>query len=53
MSIVMILEMTDQFQLTVPVMLACGAAHAISTRFGARPLFGNPIDLPRGQTEPR
>ena len=36
--------MTDQFQLTVPVMLACGVAHAISTQFGAKPIYGNPIE---------
>jgi CIC family chloride channel protein len=46
MAIVMVLEMTNQFQLTVPVMLACGVAYAISTQFGARPLYGNPIELP-------
>ncbi len=46
MSIVMVLEMTNQFQLTVPVMLACGVAHAISTQFGVKPLYGNPIELP-------
>ncbi len=44
MAIVMVLEMTDQFQLTVPVMLACGVAHAISTQFGAKPIYGNPIE---------
>jgi CIC family chloride channel protein len=44
MSIVMVLEMTNQFQLTVPVMLACGVAHAVSTRFGATPIYGNPIE---------
>ena len=44
MAIVMVLEMTRQFQLTVPVMLACGVAYAISTQFGARPLYGNPIE---------
>jgi CIC family chloride channel protein len=44
MAIVMVLEMTNQFQLTVPVMLACGVAYAISTQFGARPLYGNPIE---------
>jgi len=49
MAIVMVLEMTNQFQLTVPVMLACGVAYAISTQFGARPLYGNPIESP---TEP-
>lgn len=47
MAIVMVLEMTDQFQLTVPVMLACGVAYAISTQFGVRPLYGNPIESPR------
>ena len=47
MAIVMVLEMTHQFQLTVPVMLACGIAYAISTQFGARPLYGNPIEGPR------
>jgi chloride channel protein, CIC family len=44
MAIVMVLEMTNQFQLTVPVMLASGIAYAISTQFGARPLYGNPIE---------
>lgn len=44
MAIVMVLEMTNQFQLTVPVMLACGVAYAISTQFGVRPLYGNPIE---------
>ncbi len=44
MAIVMVLEMTGQYQLTVPVMLACGVAYAISTEFGARPLYGNPIE---------
>ena len=44
MAIVMVLEMTNQFQLTVPVMLACGVAYAVSTHFGARPLYGNPIE---------
>jgi CIC family chloride channel protein len=47
MAIVMILEMTNQFQLTIPVMLACGGAYLVSTQLGARPLFGNPIELPR------
>ena len=47
MSIVMVLEMTNQFQLTVPVMLACGVAYAVSTQFGAHPLYGNPIEGPR------
>lgn len=44
MSIVMVLEMTGQFHLTLPTMLACGVAHAVSTGFGARPLYGNPIE---------
>lgn len=44
MAIVMVLEMTNQFHLTVPVILACGVAHAISTQFGARPMYGNPIE---------
>lgn len=44
MAIVMVLEMTNQFQLTVPVMLACGVAHAISTQFGTQPMYGNPIE---------
>ncbi len=44
MAIVMVLEMTNQFQLTVPVMLACGVAHAISSEFGAKPMYGNPIE---------
>ncbi|VTU35752.1 chloride channel protein [Variovorax sp. PBL-E5] len=47
MAIVMVLEMTNQFQLTVPVMLACGVAYAISTQFGVKPLYGNPIEGPR------
>jgi CIC family chloride channel protein len=47
MAIVMVLEMTDQYQLTLPVMLACGVAYAISTQFGARPLYGNPIEARR------
>jgi CIC family chloride channel protein len=47
MSIVMVLEMTNQFQLTVPVMLAAGVAHAVSTKFGAKPLYGNPIEATR------
>jgi CIC family chloride channel protein len=47
MAIVMVLEMTNQFQLTVPVMLACGVAYAISTQFGARPIYGNPIEANR------
>ena len=44
MAIVMVLEMTNQFQLTVPVMLASGVAYAISTQFGSNPLYGNPIE---------
>lgn len=44
MAIVMVLEMTRQFQLTVPVMLACGAAYAVSTQLRARPMYGNPIE---------
>ena len=44
MAIVMVLEMTGQFQLTVPLMLACGVAYAVSTQFGAKPLYGNPIE---------
>ncbi len=44
MAIVMVLEMTGQSQLALPVMLACGVAYAISTRFGVKPLYGNPIE---------
>ena len=47
MAIVMVLEMTSQFHLTVPTMLACGVAYAVSTQFGARPLYGNPIEAHR------
>lgn len=47
MAIVMVLEMTNQFQLAVPIMLACGIAYAVSTRFGAKPLYGNPIEAGR------
>lgn len=47
MAIVMVMEMTRQFQLTIPVMLACGVAYAVSTRFGVKPLYGNPIEGPR------
>ncbi|MCL2657176.1 MAG: chloride channel protein [Betaproteobacteria bacterium] len=50
MAIVMVLEMTGQFQLVVPVMLACGLAFAVSTQFGTRPLYGNPIE---GAISPR
>ncbi len=44
MAVVMVLEMTSQFHLVLPVMLACGAAYAVSTHFGAEPLYGNPIE---------
>ncbi len=44
MAIIMVLEMTGQFQLSVPIMLAAGMAYAVSTRFGTRPLYGNPIE---------
>ena len=44
MAIVMVLEMTHQYQLTVPVMLASGVAFSISTQFGVRPIYGNPIE---------
>ena len=44
MAIIMVLEMTGQFQLSVPIMLAAGVAYAVSTRFGTRPLYGNPIE---------
>ena len=44
MAIVMVLEMTGQYQLAVPVMMACGLAFAVSTHFGTRPLYGNPIE---------
>jgi CIC family chloride channel protein len=44
MAIVMVLEMTRQFQLTVPIMLASGVAFSISTQFGVRPIYGNPIE---------
>ena len=47
MAIVMVLEVTNQFQLTVPAMLACGVAYAISTQLGGRPLYGNPIEAHR------
>ena len=47
MAIVMVMEMTNQFQLTVPAMLACGVAYAVSTQFGAEPLYGNPIEALR------
>lgn len=44
MAIVMVLELTGQFQLALPVMLACGVAYAVSTHFGIKPLYGNPIE---------
>jgi CIC family chloride channel protein len=44
MAIVMVLEMTGQFQLSVPVMLAAGIAYVVGTRAGTRPLYGNPIE---------
>ncbi|HKB58636.1 MAG TPA: chloride channel protein [Gallionellaceae bacterium] len=44
MAIVMVLEMTGQFQVTLHVMLACGVAYAISTRFRIKALYGNPIE---------
>jgi chloride channel protein, CIC family len=47
MAITMVLEMTNEFQLTVPVMLACAIAYAISTQFGTKPLYGNPIEAVR------
>jgi CIC family chloride channel protein len=47
MAITMVLEMTNEFQLTVPVMLACALSYAISTQFGAKPLYGNPIEAVR------
>jgi len=47
MAIVMVMEMTHQFQLTVPAMLACGVAFAVSTQFGVEPLYGNPIEAVR------
>ncbi|HEY4083757.1 MAG TPA: chloride channel protein [Burkholderiaceae bacterium] len=47
MAIVMVMEMTHQFQFTVPAMLACGVAYAVSTQFGVEPLYGNPIEATR------
>ncbi len=44
MSIVMVREMTQQFQLLVPLMLSAAVAYAISARFGVRPVYGNPIE---------
>ena len=44
MAIVMVLEMTNQFHLTVPITLACGVALAISMQSGVRPMYGNPIE---------
>jgi CIC family chloride channel protein len=51
MAITMVLEMTNEFQLTVPVMLACGIAYAMSTRFGTKPLYGNPIEAARAPSD--
>lgn len=42
-AIVMVPEMTGQCHLTLPAVLACGVAHATSSGFGARPLYGNPM----------
>ncbi|MBS0609570.1 MAG: chloride channel protein, partial [Proteobacteria bacterium] len=47
MAVVMVMEMTHAFQLTLPTMLACGVAYAVSSQFGARPLYGNPIEAHR------
>ncbi|MBS0507192.1 MAG: chloride channel protein [Proteobacteria bacterium] len=47
MAVVMVMEMTQAFQLTLPTMLACGVAYAVSTQFGGRPLYGNPIEAHR------
>jgi chloride channel protein, CIC family len=44
MSIVMVLEMTHQFQLAVPVMLASAVSYAISAGFSVKPVYGNPIE---------
>jgi CIC family chloride channel protein len=44
MAIVMVLEMTQQFQLLVPLILASAVAYAISTRFSVKPVYGNPIE---------
>jgi CIC family chloride channel protein len=44
MSIVMVLEMTQQFQLVVPLILASAVAYVISTRFSVKPVYGNPIE---------
>jgi len=44
MAIIMVLEMTGQFHLSVPIMLAVGVAYAVSTQLGTRPLYGNPIE---------
>lgn len=44
MAIVMVLEMTGQYALAVPVMLAAGIAYVVGTRAGTRPLYGNPIE---------
>jgi len=44
MAIVMVLEMTGQFHLLLPVMLASGIAYAISSELGVPPMYGNPIE---------
>ena len=44
MAIVMVMEMTHQYELLLPAMLATGVAYAVSTGFGVRPLYGNPIE---------
>ncbi|MBS0494676.1 MAG: chloride channel protein [Proteobacteria bacterium] len=47
MAVVMVMEMTQAFELTLPTMLACGVAYAVSSQFGGRPLYGNPIEAHR------
>lgn len=44
MAIVMVLEMTGQFHLTLPIMLASAVAYGVGTRFDVKPLYGNPIE---------
>lgn len=44
MALVMVLEMTQAYGLTLPAMLCCAAAYAVSTLGGGRPLYGNPIE---------
>ncbi len=34
-------------RLWLPTMLACGVAYAVSSQFGGRPLYGNPIEAHR------